>query len=166
MPTRATTSRAIFSVAIIMSAMAGCSANAELPEPTEPAAEVESEAERPAKPVKPECTEISDSLLTALNDLVVAKGRGETVLAGGALMDEESGWWHVAGHIDIADPASDDVFGVWATQGNPTAEPFVGKIFSVNDNAAPDHSVAELTNEARIDPEKMPMLSCVPKVKE
>ncbi|MET4639479.1 hypothetical protein ABIE24_002724 [Mycetocola sp. 2940] len=116
--------------------------------------------------MKPECTEISDSLLTALNDLVVAKGRGETVLAGGARMDEESGWWHVAGHIDIVDPASDDVFGVCATQGDPTAEPFAGKIFSVNDNAASDHSVAELTNEARIDPEKMPMLSCVPKVKE
>lgn len=163
MPTRSTTRCAIISAVTIMLALSGCSAVAEPSAPTEPAAATEPEA--PAKPAKPECTEISDSLLATINDLVVAKGRGETVVAGGALMDEKSGWWHVAGHIDIVDPASDDVFGVWATQGDPAAEPFVGKIFSVNDNAAPDHSVAEMTNEANIDPERMPMLSCVPKVK-
>ncbi len=157
MPTRSTISRVIVSAALMALAVTGCSASSSPP----PVPTADAEPARPAESSKPECQEISPSLLSALQGLVAAKGMDATLTVGAALFDEGSGFTHVVGNVDITDPAMEDVAAIWATLGDVTAEPFEGEIWATDDGGAQMYSDAPVMNEANVDPTNVPVLGCL-----
>lgn len=157
MPTRSTFSRVIVSAAVLALAVTGCSPSA--PPPAASTADVE--PTRPAKPAKPQCQEISPSLLSALQQLVAAKDMDATLTVGAALFDEDSGFTHVVGHVDVTDPAMEDAAAIWATLGDVTADPFEGEIWATDDGGAQMYSDAPVIFEANLDPTQVPVLGCL-----
>lgn len=149
--------RVLLGLTVLSAALSGCAQ-------VETVAAGEKPAASSSSP-KSKCTPISDSLVSQVNDFVAAKDPAYSVSDGVARLDEESGLWLVAGGFTVPEGTGDSFIGVWATDADITADPFVGDIWAVAGNAAEQHSTAPVTQKVLIDETRIPVVGCYTQMK-
>ena len=77
------------------------------------------------------------------------------------MADPDSGMWLIVGPFQGPAGVGEGALGIWATNKDPTIEPFTGKVYSFDDAAA-NRSTAPRTNKMAYDPRgELPVLGCV-----
>jgi hypothetical protein len=151
----------IVGAAILMFALAGCSAPAVSAEGLKPeagsTAAPKPESTSTTTP-KPKCTPVSAKTVYAVNATVVARGNGSSVSDAIALTDERTGRWLVAAGVNP--PEGEGWISVWATDGDVTSEWFVGELESIADNTSVHDSTAPVSNTVAVDPLRIPVIGC------
>lgn len=142
-------SSALFCVVGLCFALAGCSG--------QPASTVQAADDSSAS--DPVCLDASESTTTAVNDLVVAKGQGNTVIGAATLFDEGTGFWLISAEIDPA-LNGDSYIGIWASPDDASDAQFNGELFSLAGNVSETQSLAPVTDEVTFNRQEAPVVGC------
>ena len=105
------------------------------------------------------CAVASAAAIAAVNDTVVAKGKGNSVPKLTSWADPAARAWWLVGVIAGPTGGSDAVLGMWSTASDPTQESFSGAVYAI-DGGAQGLSTAPINTIVTLNPDDVPAIGC------